>query len=276
MANVELEPLPLTTWRKIALGSWGHGGDPSVYGILELNAGKILERQKRFAERTGTKAPTITAIVAAATAAVLRDHPQINGLIRWGRIYRRKTVTLFLQTAVDEHGQELSGVTIRDAEKKSLVDVVRELGEKARAIRDGRDENFKATKSAFKRIPAFLMRTLLNFVSFLTYTLNLDLHKIGIPRDAFGSVMITSIGTLGLDQAFAPLVPYSRVPLLLAVGAVKPSPVVVDGQLAVAPLFKICATFDHRFIDGIHAAKMAKSLRKHLETDEGLDTLGLT
>jgi hypothetical protein len=54
MPNVELVPLPLSTWRKIALGSWGGGGDPSVYGILEVNAARILERQKRWAERTGT------------------------------------------------------------------------------------------------------------------------------------------------------------------------------------------------------------------------------
>ncbi len=275
MPNVELEPLELTTWRKIALGSWGGGGDPSVYGTLELNAARIEERRKRYAERTGKKAPTITAVVAAATAAVLRDHPQINGLIRWGRIYRRKSVSVFLQTAVDDEGKELSGLTIHNAENKSLGDIVEELTTKAKAIREGRDEQFKATKSAFKRIPAFLMRKLLNLVSFLTYTLNWDLRKLGIPRDAFGSVMITSIGTLGLDQAFVPLVPYSRVPLLLAVGAVKQTPIVVDGQIAIAPMFKICATFDHRFIDGIHAAKMAKSLRRHLETDEGLEGLGL-
>jgi pyruvate dehydrogenase E2 component (dihydrolipoamide acetyltransferase) len=275
MPNVELVPLELSTWRKIALGSWGHGGDPSVYGIIELNAAKILERQKKMAERTGAKAPTITAIVAAATAAVLHEHPQVNGLIRWGRIYNRKTVTLFLQTAVDDAGKELSGVTIAEAEKKSLEQIVAELQSKARAIREDKDPNFKKTKSAFKMIPAFLMRWLLNTISFLCYTLNLDLSSLGIPKDAFGSVMITSIGTLGLDQAFAPLVPYSRVPLLLAVGAVSQQPVVIDGALAVAPIFKICATFDHRFIDGIHAGRMAKALRQKLETDEGLEALGL-
>jgi pyruvate dehydrogenase E2 component (dihydrolipoamide acetyltransferase) len=275
MPNVELTPLELSTWRKIALGSWGHGGDPSVYGILELNATKILERQKRYAERTGSKAPTITAIVAAATAAVLREHPQINGMIRWGRIYTRKKVSLFLQTAVDDEGKELSGLTIHEADKKSLDEIVAEVKSKALAIREDKDPNFKKTKSFMRSIPAFLMRWLLNTISFLTYTLNLDLSSVGIPRDAFGSVMITSIGTLGLDQAFAPLVPYSRVPLLLAVGAVKQSPVVVDGQLAIAPLFKICATFDHRFIDGIHAAKMGKAMRAHLETDDGLEAIGL-
>jgi pyruvate dehydrogenase E2 component (dihydrolipoamide acetyltransferase) len=275
MPNVELTPLKLSTWRKIALGSWHNGGDPSVYGVIDLNAAKIVERQKRWAQRTGGKAPTITTIVARAAALTLHQHPQINGLIRWGKIYNRKNVTLFLQTSVDDSGKDLSGVVIADAENKSLVQIAEELAAKAKAIREDRDPNFKKTKSSFSLIPPFLMRWVLNTISFLLYTLNLDLSWAGLPKDPFGSVMITSIGSLGLDEAFAPLVAYSRVPLLLAIGAVRDRAVVQDGKLAIAPMFKICVTFDHRFVDGVHGAKMVKTVTKILETDEGLDELGL-
>jgi pyruvate dehydrogenase E2 component (dihydrolipoamide acetyltransferase) len=151
MPNVELEPIELTTWRKIALGSWRTAGDPSVYGTLELNAAKIEEHRKRFAERTGTKAPTITAIVAAATAAVLRDNPQINGLIRWGRIYKRKSVTLFLQTAVDDEGKELSGVTIRDAEHKALPPSTRRCRTSSASCSRRRRRSARATIPASRR-----------------------------------------------------------------------------------------------------------------------------
>jgi pyruvate/2-oxoglutarate dehydrogenase complex dihydrolipoamide acyltransferase (E2) component len=275
MPNVELVPVELNAWRKVAVGTWGEGGDPSVYGILEMNASKILERQKLWSERTGTKPPTVTAVVACAVAHTLAEHPEINGMIRWGRIYRRKEVSVFLQTAVDDAGKELSGFVIHDANKKSIEQVVDELKTKARAIREDKDPAFKKAKGTFKNIPVWFMHFVLNLISFLTYTLNLNLSGAGIPKDAFGSVMITSIGSLGLDMAFAPLVPYSRVPLLLAVGAIKEAALVVDGKIAVAPLFKICATFDHRFIDGMHAAKMSKTVRRLLETDEGLDQIGL-
>jgi pyruvate dehydrogenase E2 component (dihydrolipoamide acetyltransferase) len=62
-----------------------------------------------------------------------------------------------------------------------------------------------------------------------------------------------------------PLVPYSRVPILLAVGAVKDAPVVEDGKLGVGKIMKVHATFDHRFIDGFHASVMSRVLRKWLE-----------
>ncbi len=55
-----------------------------------------------------------------SSTTALHQHPQVNGLIRWGRIYNRRHVTLFLQTAVDESGRDLSGVVIHEAEKKSL------------------------------------------------------------------------------------------------------------------------------------------------------------
>lgn len=275
MPNIELTPLKLSSWRKIALGSWHGGGDPSVYGMLEFNATKIVERQKRWAERTGAKAPTLTAIVAKAAAMTLHRHPQLNGIIRWGTIYNRKHVDIFLQTAADEEGKDLSGFVVYSAENKSLQQFVDEIAEKARAIRENKDPAFRQAKATFSMVPAFLVRYVLNFMGFLLYTLNLDMRWAGLPKDPFGSVMVTSIGSLGMDEAFAPLVAYSRVPLLLAVGAVRERPTVLDGKLAVAPIFRIGATFDHRFVDGVMGAKMVKTIRQILETEGGLDELGL-
>jgi pyruvate dehydrogenase E2 component (dihydrolipoamide acetyltransferase) len=65
------------------------------------------------------------------------------------------------------------------------------------------------------------------------------------------------------------------VPLLLAVGAVKESPVAENGQIQVAKVMTINATFDHRIIDGFHASVMAKVLREWLEHPfERFDPLG--
>ncbi len=77
--------------------------------------------------------------------------------------------------------------------------------------------------------------------------------------------MITNVGSLGLDVAYVPLVPYSRVPILLAVGAVKAKPIARDGAVVIAKMMNINATFDHRLIDGFHAATMSKVLREWLE-----------
>ncbi|MEW6056457.1 MAG: 2-oxo acid dehydrogenase subunit E2 [Bdellovibrionota bacterium] len=275
MPNVELERLKLSSWRKLALGTWHSPGDPSVYGTLSIDATRLAQRQALWRKRDpSSKPPTITAIVARATALTMNRYPQLNGLIRWKRIYLRKNVTLFLQTAVDDEGKELSGVSIFEAEKKSLAEIAKELQLKAKAIREDKDPNFQQAKSMFSFVPVFLMRPLLELTSFLMYTLNLDLRRLGLPKDPFGSAMITSIGSIGLDEAFAPLISYSRIPVGLAVGAVRDTPVVREGKIEIAPVFKIGVTFDHRFIDGLYGAKMAKHFKHLLETEEGLDQIG--
>ena len=276
MPNVELTPAKLNAWRKIALGSWNNGGDPSVYGVIDINGALLIEHQKRWSERhAGKKPPTLTAIVSRAAALTLHQYPEINGLIRWGRIYLRKSVAVFLQTSVDDAGKELSGFVIYDAQTKSIEQFVEEIASKAQAIRADKDPAFKKAKATFKNIPAFLMKRAMNTMSFLLYTLNLDLRWAGLPKDPFGSIMVTSVGSLGVDEAFAPLVAYTRVPILLAVGAMRDRAVVEDGKIIVAPIMKICVTFDHRFVDGVYGAKMIKLLRRLLETDSGLDELGL-
>jgi len=108
----------------------------------------------------------------------------------------------------------------------------------------------------------------LDLLSFLSGTLNLDLSALGVPRDPFGSVMVTNIGSLGLEEAYVPLVPYSRVPLLIALGAVKEEAVVENGSIVVAKVVRAFATFDHRVLDGAHAAKMAKTLRRIFDDPE--------
>ena len=117
-------------------------------------------------------------------------------------------------------------------------------------------------------IPAILMNWILKLIGFFNYTLNLDLRWAGLPKDAFGSAVVTSIGSLGLDMGYVPLVPYSRVPIFIAPGEIMDEPIVEDGQIIPAKMLTMSATLDHRIIDGKHASIMSKTLRTVLENPE--------
>jgi pyruvate dehydrogenase E2 component (dihydrolipoamide acetyltransferase) len=43
--------------------------------------------------------------------------------------------------------------------------------------------------------------------------------------------MVANIGSIGLDETYPPLVPLSRVPLVVAMGAVRDEPVVEGGEV---------------------------------------------
>jgi hypothetical protein len=112
------------------------------------------------------------------------------------------------------------------------------------------------------------LNAFVSLLAFLLYTLNLDLRWAGAPKDAFGSAMVTNIGSLGLEEAYVPLVPYSHVPLLIAVGAVQEEAVVKEGTIVVSKILRCCATFDHRVLDGVHASRMSRSIRQTFDDPE--------
>lgn len=121
-----------------------------------------------------------------------------------------------------------------------------------------------------KIMPGFLVGAMLNVLGFILYSLNIWTPLFGAPRDSFGSMMLTNVGSLGIDLCFAPLVAYSRVPLLIALGAVADRAVARDGQVVVAQTVQIGVTFDHRLIDGLHASKMTKTLAKYFKDPKSL------
>ena len=113
-----------------------------------------------------------------------------------------------------------------------------------------------------KRIPFLFMNTFLKILAFLMYDLNLDLSAFGVPRDQFGGATVTNVGSLGLDLAWVPLVPYSRVPIWLAPGVVHDKAVVENGKVVPGRVMMLNASFDHRFIDGYHAMVLSRTIRK--------------
>ena len=117
----------------------------------------------------------------------------------------------------------------------------------------------KAQNRLLDKIPTPLIRYFLNISSFLLYTLNIRFK--GLPEDPFGSVMISNLGQMGIDNVFIPLVPYARVSVLIAIGLVKPRPVATKNrEVTVKDILRINYTIDHRYIDGKSLAVMEKML----------------
>jgi pyruvate dehydrogenase E2 component (dihydrolipoamide acetyltransferase) len=267
MPNLKLRrKSDLSAFRKIALGTWHTAYDPSVYGSLTLRMEQAERYLDEFRRATG-KRLTFSHMMAKAAGAALEAMPDANAILRLGSIYLRERIGVFFQVALEDADTgeiDLSGTTIFEPEQKSLLAIVDEFQERTARVRGGKDRK-EAARNLFRRAPSFAIGPLLDAVSFFGYTLNLDLEKLGVPNDAFGSVMITNIGSLGLEEAYPPLVPYSRVPIVMAMGAVRDAPVVEDGRVVPGRVMKVCATFDHRVLDGVHAAVMVRTLRQWME-----------
>ena len=268
MGKVNLKRLDdVSPFRKVAMGTWRTAKDPSVYGLAEIDITETLAHLEAYANKHDVKISPAH-LVGKAAAYCLQRRPESNAMIRGGRIYLRKHVSLFYQVNIPGEGADkikkatLSGCTIHHAENLSTAGIARAMAEKVELVRSHKDRELAGNLAAVKKMPWWMTRYYLDIASWLIYGLNMDLSWIGIPKDPFGSIMITNVGSLGIDLAWAPLCPYTRVPLLLTVGLIQAKPWVVDGKVEVRSIMPVCVTFDHRVIDGVHVSQLAYDFKK--------------
>jgi len=266
MAHLELIPKEnVSSFRKLAIGSWKTAYDPTVYGTMTLRMDKALAYIEAFREKTGIRL-TVTHLLAKAMAEALRRCPDANAILRFNRIYLRKRVTISTLVVQTDGGKvDLTSAKIDDAEQKSLREIAAELEAAVQKVRQRKDEMLERGKGTIHKMPYAFLNFFTWLISFFMYTLNWDMTWAGMPRDAFGSAIITNVGSLGLDTAYVPLVPYTRVPIFIAPGAIKDAPVVENGKVVPGKLMNVNASFDHRFIDGFHASILANTFREMLE-----------
>ncbi|MDR8018404.1 2-oxo acid dehydrogenase subunit E2 [Nesterenkonia aerolata] len=78
-----------------------------------------------------------------------------------------------------------------------------------------------------------------------------------------GTVSITNLGPLGLDGG-TPILPPGQA-AIIAVGAVRRKPWVVDEQIVPRDVMTVGGSFDHRLIDGEHAGHFVSDIARVLE-----------
>jgi 2-oxoisovalerate dehydrogenase E2 component (dihydrolipoyl transacylase) len=88
------------------------------------------------------------------------------------------------------------------------------------------------------------------------------------PADLVGGTFtITNVGVFGVDAGTPIINPGEAA--ILAVGAIKPMPWVVDGELAVRTVCQLALSFDHRLVDGEQGSRFLADVGALL-TDPGL------
>ena len=246
----------LSSWRRVSLSAWDGPRDPTVYGWLDLDVSRALSYLEQLEQQSGVKV-TLTHLVGKALALAIRECPEVNAIVRRGRqVYRRETVDVFFQVAFDRGN--LSGAKVKDAADKTLLEIASELKQGVAAIRHKQAHALSRSDATLDRMPALLRRTVLRGIETAVYDWGLNLSMLGVPQDAFGSAMVTNVGVFGLPHGLAPLVPFTRVPILLTVGAVHDAPVAEEGQVVVRPVLPVGVTLDHRVLDGYQAGKLAQ------------------
>jgi pyruvate dehydrogenase E2 component (dihydrolipoamide acetyltransferase) len=92
--------------------------------------------------------------------------------------------------------------------------------------------------------------------------------KIKQPELEGATFQVSNLGMFDVDE-FTSIIP-APLAASLSVGAVRQTPVVRDGQLAVGELMDVTLSVDHRVADGATAAQFLQELRRLLESPMSL------
>jgi len=87
--------------------------------------------------------------------------------------------------------------------------------------------------------------------------------SIGADRLSGGTITLTSLGPLG-GVVTTPVINRPQV-AILGPNKIVPTPVVIDGQIVVRKMMNFSSSFDHRVVDGFHAAEMIQYIKNLLE-----------
>jgi hypothetical protein len=269
MSHLELKPQEHSAARKLTIATWRPADDPTMYSTVEVTVDHALAYADEFRQATGRRL-TVTHLAARALAEALRRAPETNGLLRWNRIYLRKRIGISMPVMMKEKNSDgtervdLAAINLHDVADKSLTQIADEVSEKVAAVRQRRDPNQERARRFFAYVPNLLIAFLLRLFAVVAFTFNINLSRFGVLRDPFGSVIISNVGSIGLDLAYGPLVPYSRVPIVFTLGAVQPRPVVEEGEIVIRQRMKLGISADHRFMDGFHMAVLFSTVREWL------------
>lgn len=233
---------------------------------MAIDATPMLRYLERVRERTGVRV-TVTHVVGAALGRALHGVPEARTRLVLGRVVAFDRCDVGF--AVDIGGADLASVAVRRIDQKSPVEVAGELDPRLLRLRAGTDPGHALSTAVVRYLPRWSLRPMLAVAGLLVGGFGIPAFgQQGLP---LGTAFVSNVGSLGLDEAFLAPLPFARVPIYLAVGAVRDAAVVVDGAVAVRPQLVLVATADHRLVDGSHAGRIATVLRELLAQPDRLD-----
>lgn len=257
-----------TPWRELATALYAPPAEGKIYGSIEIDVTEALGFLAR--QREAGVPLTLTHLMTASLARALAyDVPELNCFVRRGKVVPRAHADVCVSARVED-GRSLAMIRVRDAHRKPLAELAREIRGDVARHRAGEESRTNRNKVGLSRIPWPLRRPAVRLLSWLVGGLGLELRSLGLASDAFGSILLSNIGTFGLTSGMLALFPAARLPAAVAMGAVQERPVVRDGAVVVRSLLTLTATFDHRLVDGEQAGKLAASVTRLMEKPERL------
>lgn len=233
--GAEIERVPLSQTRKaIARNMELSWSIPRAVHMDKINATKLYEitkSEKENAAKLGIKLTFLPFIIKAVVEG-LKESPTVNASYDHDR--QELIVKKYYNIGLAAEAKDgLKVIVIKNADKKSIMDLAKEIQQLHQKILD---------------------------------------NTISIEEMRDSTFTITNIGSLGGGYFSVPMINYPEA-AILGVHLIQDEPIVQNGQIVIGKVLPISLSFDHRVFDGAEAARFSNAVKKYLEDPEFLEML---
>jgi pyruvate dehydrogenase E2 component (dihydrolipoamide acetyltransferase) len=252
--------------RKIAVATWRAPSEGRLMTRLVIDAAPV-QAYVDSRRAAGAKGLTIMHVVGAAAAQAVSAIPAANARVRGSRIVPFEDVSVGFAVDIGQ-GTDLAPCKVSSADTLTPAEIANQVWAGVTALRAGVHDGFNTTTRVASYVPAFLMRPMMMASS--TVLGGWGLPLLGQQGNPLGSVFISNVAPLGVEEVFLAPLPFARTPVYISLGTVTDRPVVRDGVVQVVPQFTLCLTGDHRLVDGVQCAIYFDALKRYLADPETL------
>jgi pyruvate/2-oxoglutarate dehydrogenase complex dihydrolipoamide acyltransferase (E2) component len=252
--------------RKVAVATWTAPTEGRLMTRIVVDAGPVQAYVDRK-RAEGAKGLTIMHVLGAAAARAVRVVPEANTRVRGARVVPFDDISVGFAVDIGQ-GTDLAPCKVSGANLLTPAEIATEVRKGVRALRDGTDPGFNTSTRVAAFMPAVLMRPMMLATSWLLGGWGLPL--LGQQGNPLGSVFISNVAPLGVEEVFLAPVPFARTPVYISLGVVTERAVVRNGELCAVPQFTLCLTGDHRLVDGVQCALFFDALKSFLADPDQL------
>lgn len=217
---------------------------PDSYAVILLDMSAAEAFRDEYRKKHGVSLTSLHLIIKSF-ALMLQENPWMNYMMDGYKIIKPSSIDIGVSVAAEESVTPV--VVIKEANKKSLKEICKELKRKANEAVEKEKENLENLNRLARWIPFnFVRRRIVRFL----------VRRYRIRRATVGTAQITSLGFK--DLAFH-LPSHMGTTMLLSVGGIARRPIVVGDRIEIRPTVYVAFQVDTRLI---HAKKTMRAIRR--------------
>ena len=230
-----------------------------------------IEHYLQGKKKEGYTDMSLLHVIIAAYVRIVAERPGVHRFIAGQKIYSRNKLEC-LMTIKKDMTLEAPDTCIKvEFDPRDNIYNVYKKFQKAVIEAKNEDGDFESVIGKLVKIPGLLLRGAIATLRLLDYfgMLPKALHKIS---PFHGSMIITSMGSLGIPAIYHHLYDFGHLPIFVSYGRMFNKEITtIDGEKETHHFVTFKVTTDERICDGFYYAAAFKQLMRYLNHPEVLD-----